>query len=338
MPKHAKIEKSPNSGYYTDVLWCVVPLIGMSCYYYGMRPLCLLLAALATAYVCDCLLAPLHGAGYRPHEPSSECFAALTVLMMPATVTYSIVIATVVLTVLVKEAFGGEGHYPFHPAAVGVAAAGISWPQRVFYYPAPGTILPLWGPTDVTLTAGMNAALHDGGLPSASTMNLLTGNVAAPLGTNAMLVIMACALFLLCRGRLQLSTVVPFFVVALGLAWLFPQLNELPVFSAPWAFVRQRVYLEKYILLSGTMLFGGVFLLCEPVTQPVRPLSRVIYGIALGVACYVFRSFSPYETGICYAMLIVGAFPEWLDLLGRRAERNRFMRKEAQRVARAKPE
>src|SRR5699024_5165507 len=139
-------------------------LIGMSWYYYGLRPVLLLLTGLLVAYLCDCALAPLHGAGYHPHEPSSECFAALIVLMMPATVPYAVVVAAVIAAVLVKEAFGGEGHYPFHPAAVGMAVAGISWPDSVYRYPAPGNWLPVFGASDGALVEGMNATLRNGGL------------------------------------------------------------------------------------------------------------------------------------------------------------------------------
>ena len=145
MAKQPTIERSENYGYYSDLLWCAVPLTGMAWYYYGLRPVLLMLAALVTAYLCDCALAPLHGEGYRAHEPSSECFAALIVLLMPASVSYGIVIVAVIAAVLVKEAFGGEGHYPFHPAAVGAAIAGVSWPEHVYYYPAPGTQLPFEG-------------------------------------------------------------------------------------------------------------------------------------------------------------------------------------------------
>jgi electron transport complex protein RnfD len=88
MPKRMKVERSPNYSYYSDILWCSLPLVGMSCYFYGLRPALLFLAALLTAYLCDCALAPLHGTGYQSHEPSSECFAALIVLMMPASVLY----------------------------------------------------------------------------------------------------------------------------------------------------------------------------------------------------------------------------------------------------------
>ena len=223
MPNRKKVERSANYSYYSDLLWCTVPLIGMSWYYYGARPVLLLLAALLTAYLCDCALAPLHGTGYQSHEPSSECFAALIVLLMPASISYPIVISAVIVAVLVKEAFGGEGHYPFHPAAVGVVVAGISWPQDVFSYPIPGTQLPLFGSVNTTLVEGMNATLRDGGLPSASTMNLLTGNVSAAMGTSAALVVMACGLFLLVRGHIKLSVVIPFFICCHRPAVVLPE-------------------------------------------------------------------------------------------------------------------
>ena len=43
MPKNKKIERSANYSYYSDLLWCTVPLIGMSWYFYGLRPVLLLL-------------------------------------------------------------------------------------------------------------------------------------------------------------------------------------------------------------------------------------------------------------------------------------------------------
>lgn len=332
MPNPARRQPAANS-YYNDVLWCCVPLLALSCYYYGLRPLLLMAVALITSYLCDCVSVPLHAPGYQPGVPSSACFAALIVLLMPPSVPYVIIVVAVAAAVLVKEGFGGDGHYPFHPTAVGVVVAGVSWPQYVFRYPAPGTTLPLWGSEMPALTAGMNAALRDGGLPTASTTNLLIGNVQGPLGASAILVVAACGLFLLCRGHLKPATVLPFLAVCVGVPWLFPQLNELPVFSWPWQYIRQRIYLEKYILLSGAILFGAVFLAGEPVTQPNRTVSRIVYGVALGLATVAFRYYSEYETSVCFALLIVGAIPEWLDRVGRRAERMRFMKKEEKRRA-----
>lgn len=326
--------KSENYGYYTDVLWCCVPLLALSCWYYGPRPLALMGTALAVSFLADCVLTPLHGTARRTSEPSSACFAALIVLLMPASVPYYVVVAAVLAAVLVKEAFGGAGHYPFHPAAVGMVVAGLSWPQHVFRYPAPGTALPVWGGEMPALLPGMNVTLSAGGLPTATTTNLLIGNVEGPLGTSAALVVAACGLFLLLRGHLHLSAFLPYLIVCVGLAWLLPPINEVPRLSLPWEYINQRLYLEKYILLAGSMLFGGILLASEPVTQPDYTASRVAYGLLLGFAATAFRYYSSYETGICFALLIAGAFPEWLDRVSRQAERVRLRRKEANRRAR----
>ena len=68
MPKrHDKITKSVNYDYYWDILFCTVPLLAVSCFYYGARPLLMMAAGLLTAYVADCVVTPLHAAGSRAH-------------------------------------------------------------------------------------------------------------------------------------------------------------------------------------------------------------------------------------------------------------------------------
>ena len=50
MPKrHDKITKSVNYDYYWDILFCTVPLLAVSCFYYGARPLLMMAAGLLTA-------------------------------------------------------------------------------------------------------------------------------------------------------------------------------------------------------------------------------------------------------------------------------------------------
>ena len=47
MPKrHDKITKSVNYDYYWDILFCTVPLLAVSCFYYGARPLLMMAAGL----------------------------------------------------------------------------------------------------------------------------------------------------------------------------------------------------------------------------------------------------------------------------------------------------
>ena len=66
-------------------------------------------------------------------------------------------------------------------------------------------------------------------------------------------------------------------------------------------------------LLSGAMLFASVFLINDPVTLPKNELSRLVYGILLGVATMMFRYFGNYETGVCFALLAVNSLSGYID-------------------------
>ncbi len=157
----------------------------------------------------------------------------------------------------------------------------------------------------------MNATLRTGGLPSASTMNLLTGNVSAAVGTSAALVVMACGLFLLVRGHQTFCCYsVLYFchrpAVAVPAAQRAARLQPAVGVHPPAHLPRKVCYSVRHAL------FGGLFLICEPVTMPDRRMSRIIYGAALGIMTYVFRAFSPYEGAVCCALLIVSSIPSGL--------------------------
>lgn len=231
----------------------------MSWYYYGARPVLLLLAALLTAYLCDCALAPLHGTGYQSHEPSSECFAALIVLLMPASISYPIVISAVIVAVLVKEAFGGEGHYPFHPAAVGVVVAGISWPQDVFSYPIPGTQLPLFGSVNTTRrgherhSAGWRSAQcqHD---EPADRQRLRRHRHQRCAGRDGLRAVPACARAhqAFCRYSVLYLCHRP--------AVVLPESERAADLQPAVGIYPPALLSGKYVVLSGTALFTGLFL------------------------------------------------------------------------------
>ncbi len=105
MPKRMKVERSPNYSYYSDILsgarsrWSGCHVIFTVC-----ARCCFLAALWDRFHPVTAWLAPLHGTGYQSHEPSSECFAALIALLMPASISYPIVISAVIVAVLVGEA------------------------------------------------------------------------------------------------------------------------------------------------------------------------------------------------------------------------------------------
>lgn len=301
------------AGYHRDVVLMMLPLLVMSIYLYGWRPALLCIVAAVTANLCDRLVAKMRGRVYDSRDLSSEGFALLLAMLLPASVEYYVLISAVLAAVMVgKEAFGGYGSYPFHPTAVGFVVAAISWPEQVFSYPQPFAELALGSTSGMQLFSGMNHTMKNGGLPSVSTLDLLLGNYAGPMGATATLIILAGALYLLVQKRISLRIPVCFLLASAAVAFFFPRLGGVPL-AWPWQFVADRLMAVKFELLSGGTLFAAVFMLCEPVTMPSNKWAQMICAALLGVMGMMFRYYGSYETGICFALLVVNSVSGWIN-------------------------
>ena len=185
----------------------------MACFLYGLRPLLLCGAALLTGNLCDRLVSLLR----RPRVSGRRFFqrelCLIIALLMPATVDWYVVIMAVLAGVLIgKEVFGGYGSYPFNPAAVGYAVAAVSWPEQVFRYPSPIPHSPCGIATGVPVSSTISDTLRSGGSLNISAISLVLGEYAAPMGTGAAFILLACGLFLWLQKDVRLGASVSFVV------------------------------------------------------------------------------------------------------------------------------
>ena len=299
--------------YYRHVCWMAVPLLCMSCYFYGLRPLLLCGAAVITGNLCDRLVSLLRRRVYQSNDLSSESFALLIALLMPATVDWYVLIAAVLAGVFIgKEVFGGYGSYPFNPAAVGYAVAAVSWPEQVVRYPQPYTPLPLWNASAVSVSSTIEDTLRSGGILNLNSLAIALGEFAAPMGTGAALVILACGLVLWTQKDVHIGASASFLITCGLIAFFFPRqvgLADSTLFSS----LMPRLQGVRDELHTGAMLFCAVFLLNEPYTCAHHHLGRILYGVLVGGVSMGFRYYGVYETGVCFAVLAVNSISAWID-------------------------
>lgn len=300
--------------YYKHICFLSVPLLCVSCYLYGLRPLLLCGFAVLMGNLCDRLISLLRRRVYQAGDYSNESFALVIALLMPATVDWYVLAAAILAGALIgKEVFGGYGSYPFHPAAVGYAVAAVSWPEQVFRYPAPYANIPLWDASGVATSSTISDTLRSGGLINISALSLVLGEYAAPMGTGAAIVLAACGLFLWMQKDVRLSASLSFLITAGLIVFFFPRqlgLTEGTAFTAGLVF---RLRCVRDEMLAGAMLFSAVFLLNEPYTCAHHRLGRILYGVMVGAFTMGFRYFGVYETGVCFAILAVNSISGWLD-------------------------
>ena len=307
-------ELTQTGHYYKHICWMAVPLLWMSCYFYGPRPLLLCGVALLVGNLCDRLISLHRRRVYQAGDYSNEFFSLVITLLMPATVDWYVLAAAILAGALIgKEVFGGYGSYPFHPAAVGYAVAAVSWPEQVFRYPAPYANIPLWDASGVATSSTISDTLRSGGLINISALSLVLGEYAAPMGTGAAIVLVACGLFLWMQKDVRLSASLSFLITAGLIVFFFPRqlgLTEGTAFTAGLVF---RLRCVRDEMLTGAMLFSAVFLLNEPYTCAHHRRGRILYGAMVGAFTMGFRYFGVYETGVCFAILAVNSISGWLD-------------------------
>ena len=58
-------------------------------------------------------------------------------------------------------------------------------------------------------------------------------------------------------------------------------------------------------LLGGSLLFGAFFIATDPVTSPLTPKGKLIFGIGVGAFIMLLRIFSGYPEGVMFAVLLM---------------------------------
>lgn len=289
--------------FYKEIIVATIPLILLATYLYGPRPALLVLVAMVTARICDRFAAILQGKKWEKREINSIAAAIIFTLMLPATISFYIVVFGVaVFVLLAKHAFGGAHSYPFNPAAVGYAIVAVGWPSEVFKYPQPMQNIPLFSTEGVRMTEAASSVLKMGGLPNISTMNLILGNYAGPMGATFVIVIVASALFLVARKHKFLYSSLSFLAVTALIAFAFPRV-----------YLANRFDVMRYEILSGAFVYASVFLLADPITLPKNNLAKIVYGAVLGFVTMMFRYFGTFELGVCFALIIVNSFSDFID-------------------------
>ena len=225
---------------------------------------------------------------------------------------YVLVVAVLAGVLIGKEVFGGYGSYPFNPAAVGYAVAAVSWPEQVVRYPQPYTPLPLWDASAVPVSSTIEDTLRSGGILNLNSLAVVLGEFAAPMGTGAALVILACGLVLWIQKDVHIGASASFLITCGLIAFFFPRqvgLADSTLFSS----LMPRLQGIRDELHTGAMLFCAVFLLNEPYTCAHHRLGRILYGALVGAATMGFRYFGVYETGVCFALLAVNSVSALID-------------------------
>jgi len=296
-----------------NVIFPMLIIYASATFYYQTRALMLLLVSVTVAVLADTLCVLI--AGKRPNlrDFSPVVTGAMLPLLMPASIDYWIVgVAAAFAIVVAKHPFGGVGHNVFNPAAAGLAFVTICFGEKMFSYPIPRMPLPVFGSSaDVITVTSPAFMLELGAAPKYHVTEIFTGNFPGPMGCTNILVILGCLLYLVSRRTVRWAMPAAFFATTALFAFLFPRIGG--GFEVVENVRLQSVLFE---ITSGTLFFGGVFILSDPVTTPKRDLSKAVFAVAAGIIVMLFRRYGSFEGAFPFAVLLMNATVWGFDMTG----------------------
>jgi electron transport complex protein RnfD len=300
----------------------MLPICAFSVWQYGLSALFLLITVTATCLLTERLL------NRSSQNTLGDWSAAITGILLALSLPPSFplwmgIVAAFVAMAIGKALFGGLGFNVFNPALVGRAFVQAAFPVAITtWVPAfspqrfvefiPGTLTqPLMIPPDVLAWIKLQGVdAFTGATPlarwkfehvTASVSDLLSGAVTASTGETSAILILLCGVYLAARKFLDWRIPVAVLASAALTAWAF-QLYDASFYPSP-----------MFVLLSGGLTLGAVFMATDMATSPVTPVGVWIYGAVIGVVTVVIRYFGGLTEGVMYAILLGNALTPFID-------------------------
>ena len=300
------------------VVYSLLPICAFYIVQYGISALAMMLVATAACLLTERWFISTGTQSGRLGDFSTIITGLLLALTLPPGFPLWMgFVAGAISIVLGKAIFGGLGHNIFNPALVGRAFAQAAFPTAIATYTPsflPGRFTefvpsslawPLMIPPDVAIwlkdkqldaLAGATPLAKwkfEGVLAGAEDLlTSLSGHMA--VGPSPLLILICGGYLALMRymdWRIPTAILGSAAIAATGLFFFDPAHYPPPFF----------------MLLSGGLVLGAVYMATDMVTSPVTPRGMWVYGGLIGVLTVVIRYYSGLPEGVMYAILIGNA-------------------------------
>ena len=275
----------------------------------AIRGALLTIAAVATCYITDFLyFKALKTKKEEFKEKVNQNVPAITGIILALTmplgdlgsyqIIYVTIISAIVAELIGKLIFGGFGYNIFNPAGVGRAFALLAF--------GPVLIIPN--------IDGLSAATVLGSMSSAEGMDAITKTFND----------YSSLLFGAHKGTVGETMVIPIVLAGIYLVWkkvidwVIPVVAMLAIFVFSLTTIYMNGYGLEYAfiqLFSGGLVFGAVFMLTDPVTNPNNRQGKIIFAITFALLTYLIRVNASLPEGVVFAILLCNMLVPMIDKL-----------------------
>jgi electron transport complex protein RnfD len=298
-------------------MWTVTgslaPVVAAAAWFFGVGAFLLLAAAVAGA----CAAERVFGRAGTLRDGSAVLTGLLLGLTLPPGFPLWMAFVGGAFGIgLGKTVFGGLGQNVFNPALLGRAFLQAAFPVAITTWARPhqgfwtlsgdSLALPFTAPAPLD---GTTAATPLGSLKfegrSSGVLDLFLGNTGGSLGETCDAVILLAGAWLAAVRLLNWRIPVAIFATV---ALLSALLGAVLPADGPY-----RCGSPLFMLFSGGLALGAVYMATDPVTSPMTGKGALVFGAGVGALVVVIRVFGGLPEGVMYAVLVMNAFVPLID-------------------------
>ena len=268
-----------------DVIIALVPATAAGIYYFGLRALILIVAAIISAVFFEWLYEKITKKPVTINDLSAVVTGLLLAMNLPASApVWVAIVGSAFAIIFAKQLFGGLGQNFINPALAGRAFLLASYPTEMTTWVVPNGLA-----ADAATYATPLAQLKNGAL-DASLKQLVIGQVGGTIGET-------CAIALIIGGIHLLYKHV--------ISWKIPVIYIATVFILFAVIGRHGMRMPLQEIFAGGVMLGGIFMATDYASSPVTPKGQVIFAVGAGLLTYLIRTFGGYPEGVSYSILIM---------------------------------
>lgn len=323
--KTLQLRTSPHilSGYGVDsimfnVVLALLPATLFGMYVFGAAGTLTLVVATLSCVLSEHLICV---AGKRP-TTVGDWSAAVTGLLYgltlpPSLPLWMVVVGGFICIGLGKAIFGGLGSNPFNPALVGRCILQAAFPvpmttwspafaENRFTWLPPSTLAwPFTEPAYDGFTCATPLSLQKFDQVITDTGELALGMVSGSTGETSAALLLLGGAYLVLRNMMNWRIPLSIFLVVFAFSGAL-HLADATSYPSP-----------AFVLLSGGLVLGAVFMATDMVAAPMTNVGCLIYGAVIGAIIVVIRAWGGMPEGVAYAILLGNAVSPHIDRLVR---------------------
>ena len=326
-----EVSTSPHlhSGHSVDVImrnvvYALLPACAYAVWLFGISALALIVTTTAACVMTEHVLCRMSGKPTSVGDFSVVITGVLLGLVLPPGFPlWMAIVGSFIAVAPGKMLFGGLGFNAFNPALVARAFLQAAFPVAITSYtPAlamhrfteliPTTLAwPLMkAPPLAEWIAKVRIDAFSGATPlmlqkfehvSSDPWTLFWGQRAGSAGESSVVLILLGGAYLVARKMMDWRIPVAMLSSAFAFGALF-HLSRPDLYPSPW-----------FVLFTGGLMLGAVFMATDPVASPVTPLGMWIYGILMGLITVLIRFLGGLAEGVMYAILLGNALSPLID-------------------------